>query len=88
MTDDKVEELLLKVSSDISEIKTNIRAINKALYGNGHPGLVEQVSDLDRRITTIEAESRGSKHSWVLVGGLLAFVVSTVVNILGLFFGR
>lgn len=88
MSPERLEELLLKVSNDISEIKTKISSINKALYGNGHPGLVDQVNDLDRRITTIEAESRGSKHSWVMIGGALAFIVSTVINILGMFFGR
>ena len=88
MSPDRLEELLLQVSKDISEIKTKISAINKALWGNGHPGLVEKVNDLEQRMASMEAENKGRRHSWALIGGIAAFVISTLVNVASMVFGR
>ena len=87
MTNEKLEELLLQMSADIAEIKTKMDADYRALYGNGKPGLLSDMAELERRMLTMEnavsAIRDSRKRNWGMVVAIAAWVASAAVNIIG-----
>lgn len=85
MTNEKLEDLLLQMSADIAEIKTKMDADYRALYGNGKPGLLSGMAELDKRMTAMEGavksilESR--RRNWGMVVAIAAWVASVLVNL-------
>lgn len=76
------ESLIREIYAEVREIKTKLESDYRALYGNGHPGLIEDVANLKRDMAILRA-----KQSWFgssLAGwlSLLAWLITTTVSIL------
>ncbi len=76
------ESLIREIYAEVREIKTKLESDYRALYGNGHPGLIEDVANLKRDMAILRA-----KQSWFgssLAGwlSLLAWLITTAVSIL------
>ena len=83
MTDTQRDELLIKLATDVAEVKLKIGNDFKALYGNGKPGLIDTVAVLERRISELEGEAKARKRHWVAICGIIAWVASAAVNLIG-----
>lgn len=62
-----------EVIDRLGHIDENLKALNKAIYGNGKPGLVDVVHDLDKRVNVLE-EKR--KSIYVAIGIILSLLAS------------
>lgn len=83
MSDD-TEKLVRDIYADVREIKTKLESDYRALYGNGQPGLVAKVAELQKELAVIKA-----KQSWwgsAIAGWLsvIAFIITTIISILAL----
>ncbi len=78
------ESLIREIYAEVREIKTKLESDYRALYGNGHPGLIADVANLPRDMAILRA-----KQSWFgssLAGwlSLLAWLITTAVSILAI----
>lgn len=83
MPDDTVT-LIREIYAEVREIKTKLESDYRALYGNGHPGLIEDVASLKRELAIIKA-----KQSWfgtALAGwvSIIAWLITTAVSIISI----
>ena len=83
MPDDTVT-LIREIYAEVREIKTKLESDYRALYGNGHPGLIEDVASLKRELAIIKA-----KQSWfgtALAGwfSVIAWLITTAVSIISI----
>lgn len=78
------EALLREIYAKVKEIDANLKHDYKILYGNGSPGLIEDVANLKQDVAVIKA-----KQSWwgsAIAGWLsvVAFIITTIISILAL----
>lgn len=83
MTDTQRDELLIKLATDVAEVKMQTRNDYKALYGNGKPGLLDSLAVVERRVSELEGEAKARKRHWVAICGIIAWVASAAVNLIG-----
>ena len=81
---DDTETIIREIYAEVREIKTKLESDYRALYGNGHPGLIEDVANLKRELAIIKA-----KQSWfgtALAGWLsvVAWLVTTAVSVVSI----
>ncbi len=75
MTDTQRDELLLKIHSDIEVMKTKLDNDYRIINGNGQPGLVARVADIEKKLAVMN----GSQHSvlqtlaWLATFGVAAY---------------
>lgn len=79
-----IEELILQIHAKVSEIDTKLENDYRALYGNGKPGLIADVAELQKELAVIKA-----KQSWwgsAIAGWLsvVAFIITTIISIIAL----
>ena len=79
-----IEELILQIHAKVSEIDTKLENDYRALYGNGKPGLIADVAELQKELAVIKA-----KQSWwgsAIAGWLsvIAFIITTIISIIAL----
>lgn len=79
-----IEELILQIHAKVSEINTKLENDYRALYGNGKPGLIADVAELQKELAIIKA-----KQSWwgsAIAGWLsvIAFIITTIISIIAL----
>jgi len=60
MTDTQRDAQIMKMAADVSEIKAKVTADYRALYGNGHPGLLHEHEDLKNAVIKLIAEQSPS----------------------------
>ena len=83
MTDAQRDALLIKLASDIAEMKMQTRNDYKALYGNGKPGLIDTVAVLERRVSEMEGDAKARKRHWLAIVGIVSWVASAAINLIG-----
>ena len=79
-----IEELIIQTHAKVSEIDAKLGADYRALYGNGKPGLIADVAELQKELAIIKA-----KQSWwgsAIAGWLsvIAFIITTIISIIAL----
>ena len=84
MADPNDSKLLMEIHADVQVIKAKLDSDYRALYGNGHPGLIEEVANLKRDLAILKA-----KQSWfgtALAGWLsvIAWLVTTTVSVVSI----
>ena len=78
------ETLVRQIYADIQVIKNNLENDYKAIHGNGKPGLLADVSELQKELAVIKA-----KQSWwgsAIAGwvSVIAWLITTAVSIIAL----
>lgn len=78
------ETLVRQIYADIQVIKNNLENDYKAIHGNGKPGLLADVAELQKELAVIKA-----KQSWwgsAIAGWLsvIAFIITTIISIIAL----
>ena len=84
MADPNDSKLLMEIHADVQVIKAKLDSDYRALYGNGHPGLIEEVANLKRDLAILKAKQSwfgSSIAGWVSV---LAWLITTIVSILAI----
>lgn len=84
MSDDN-ETLIREIYADVREIKTKLERDYSALYGNGHPGLIDRVQKLENEFSKMN-EKRKWYREWLgWIFAVITFIASNVRNIIGAF---
>ena len=83
MTDTQRDDLLIRLASDVAEVKLKTSNDYKAIYGNGKPGLIDTVAVLERRVSELEGDVKARKRNWLAICGIIAWVASAAVNLIG-----
>ncbi len=85
MNNEKMEENIQAIRSDIAEIKVDIAKITtkldadyRALHGNGKPGLVQEVTDHEVRLARLEEKNASRGTMWIVLGFILNAAISMV----------
>ena len=83
MTENERDNMILKIASDVEVIKHDLAQDFRILYGNGKPGLIEEVQELKTQVQLIKQ----SQSSWkqilhyvgsILSGGLVGWLTSKI----------
>ena len=80
----ETDTLIRQIYADLQVIKTKMDSDYRALYGNGKPGLIDEVANLKRDLAIIKAKQSwfgSSIAGWVSV---LAWLITTIVSILAI----
>lgn len=59
MTDSERDNLITEIHTDVQVMKSKLEHDFRALYGNGHPGLIDRVADIEKKLAVMN----GSQHS-------------------------
>ena len=86
MNNEKMEENIQAIRSDIAEIKVDIAKITtkldvaeRALNGNEtRPGLVQEVTDHEVRLARLEEKNASRGTMWIVLGFILNAAISMV----------
>lgn len=79
MTDAERDRYLLQIVKDIAEIKVKVNSDYAALYGNGKPGLIQDVKDITERLVTLEVKDKENNRHAGLVAGIVGFIVNAAI---------
>lgn len=83
MTENERDNLILKIASDVEVIKHDLEHDYKALYGNGKPGLIAEVQELNTQVRLIKQSQAGWRQALhyigsILSGGIVAWLTAKV----------
>ena len=81
MTDAERDRYLLQIVSDIAEIKVKVSNDYAAIYGNGKPGLLEDVKNITQRITVLETKDKTEKNHHGIIAAVIAWIVNAAIAI-------
>lgn len=75
MTDTQRDELLLKIHSDIEVMKTKLDNDYRIINGNGQPGLVARVADIEKKLAAMNASQNSVLRTlgWLVTTGLAVY---------------
>jgi len=88
MNPDKLEDLMLGIKDDLGKmnvklgkIDTKLDADYLAIHGNGKPGILSKLEDINARVIKLEEKNKHTGTLWILIG----FLVNTVISIASFF---
>jgi|GEM_PF-5168726 len=81
MTDAERDRYLLQIVSDISEIKVKVSNDYAAIYGNGKPGLLEDVKNITQRLAVLEEQEKSHKNSHGIFAATIAWLVNAAIAV-------
>ena len=90
----KFFEAMSNINDKLSDIEKNISAIEtklendfREIHGNGQPGLVQKVADLEKEVAMMKKEDKTKNDLllWILNG--VAWFVTTGLAVFGIFHG-
>ena len=77
MTNDKLEELMLEIKDDLGKINVKLGKIDTKLdadyheiHGNGKPGILTKLEDINTRVTKLEEKNKHTGTLWIVLGFL------------------
>ena len=65
----------------LSRIEERITRDYHVLYGNGKPGLQEEVKNITRRVDTLEVKAKESTNQTHTIAAVCAFIVNGAIAI-------
>ena len=81
MTDRERDQKLLQMCEDIAEIKVKVSSDYRAIYGNGKPGLLEDMKNITERVVTLEAKEKERQHHYGVLAGVIGFIINSALAI-------
>lgn len=81
MTDNERDKLLLEMNRTLGSIQTKLDQDYHALYGNGSPGLLEEVKNITKRLVTLETKETERSHHYGVFAGVIGFIVNAALAI-------
>ena len=79
MTDAERDRVLMQILQDVSEMKVKINSDYAALYGNGKPGLIEDVKNITARVLTLEVKDKENHRRTGLIAGVVGFIINAAL---------
>lgn len=76
MTQEEMGELLLDIKGELKLINQKLDQDYKSIHGNGKPGLIDNVSMLDTRITIVETQTDTSLKWLKLCGWIISVLIA------------
>lgn len=83
MSDD-TEKLVRDIYADVREIKTKLESDYRALYGDGHSGLVKDVETLKQDMAVMKARYSWFGSSVAGWASVIAWLVTTCIAVAAL----
>ena len=79
MTDAERDRYLLQIVSDIAEIKVKVNNDYAALYGNGKPGLLEDVKNITQKVAVLEERQQEHNKHTGMIAGIIGFIINAAI---------
>lgn len=79
------ETLIREIYADVREIKTKLDRDYAALYGNGHPGLLDRVSNLEQEFKLMKDKRKWYREWLGWIFAAIVFLVGNASKIIGIF---
>ena len=80
MNDSERDKLLFNISTKLAEIEVQVKDVHRAMFGNGKPGVINDVEALTRRVIVLEqadkAREKSKSRLWVAAGLLVNAALS------------
>ena len=76
---------LVTINERLGKIETKLNADYTELHGNGKPGLIKEVENINRKLTAISVKNTLNAGVVSTLIGVLAWVVTTAIAIYGAF---
>ena len=74
-------EMLIQIRETLAAIKVKIDNDYSALYGNGKPGLIQDVKNITERVAVLEAQEKSHKNHHGIFAAVVAFIVNAAIAI-------
>lgn len=81
MTDRERDQKILQMAEDVAEIKVKVSSDYRAIYGNGKPGLIEDMRNVTQRLVVLEQREEERKHRHGALAAVIAFLVNAAIAI-------
>lgn len=78
-----VYENFRKIDSRLTKIETNLETDYHELYGNGKPGLIKEVANINKKLTIMDVKNTLNAGVVSTLIGVLAWIITTVIAIYG-----
>ena len=81
MTDAERDRVLMQILQEVSEMRVKLSADYSALYGNGKPGLLEEVKQITARVVTLEVRDKEHSRRTGLIAGIVGFIINAALAV-------
>ena len=78
-------EMLIQIRETLAAIKVKIDNDYSALYGNGKPGLIEDVKNITQRVAVLEEQEKNHKNHHGVFAAVVAWLVNAAIVIYAAF---
>ena len=75
MTDNERDKMIMEIHADIQVMKTKLDNDWKALNGNGQPGLISRVADIEKQLAVMAGSHNSVLRTlgWLITTGLAVY---------------
>lgn len=80
MTDSERDKIINEIASDVRLIKDRLERDFRTLYGNGRPGLVDDVAQAKTDILLLQQDAKRGKSAWRSILHYVATLVSAILS--------
>ena len=80
MTDNERDKIINEIASDVRLIKDRLERDFRTLYGNGKPGLVDDVTQAKTDILLLQQDTKRGESTWKTILHYVATLVSAIVS--------
>ena len=81
MNDKERDQMLIDIRETLAGIKVKIESDYRAIYGNGKPGLIEDMKNITERVVTLEAKEVERQKHYGVFAGIIGFIVNAALAI-------
>lgn len=79
MTENERDRMLINIEKMISAMNVKIDSDFRALYGNGKPGLIEDMKNITERVVTLETREKERSHHYGVFAGVIGFIINAAL---------
>lgn len=80
-----IDEFQKDVIDRLARIELKLDNDYKALHGNGHPGLLDRVADLEKQLQTIKTQDKANRDWFTRIRDSLGWLITTAIAIYAAF---
>ena len=80
MTDNERDKLINEIAIDVREIKVKLDRDYYTLYGDGKPGLVDDVAQAKTDILLLQEGAKRGESTWKTILHYVATLISAIVS--------
>lgn len=78
-----VYDKLTNISERLGKIETKLNADYAELHGNGKPGLIKNVEDINRKLSNMDVKATLNAGVISTIIGVIAWLITTLIALYG-----